>query len=328
MSKADAATTESGSTAGVYEQGLFDPRTGAAAFQLSEINSRGVRFEPPRTNMFSIFVVQRGRGTLHVDAAAHRFEADQLLFFLPYQYVWLQSDQPLRATTLQFHANYLCVETFHAETGCSGTLFNDPFDRPIVSLDGESQKTIHWLLDQIRRESGDQQIAANDAILSLMKLLLIHAARQKGASGTSKPRSEMYRHPVLTQLRELIEQHYQQKHSPSEYAELLHMTPKALGRIVRENLGKTLTALIRERMLTHAKWQLLHTLRPIKEIASELGFRDELYFSRVFRKATGVSPKFFREFETEIRNGSNLSMFSTQSPILHADRNTDHSDSA
>ena len=38
------------------------------------------------------------------------------------------------------------------------------------------------------------------------------------------------------------------------------------------------------------------------------GFDDELYFSRLFKRATGFSPTFFREYETAIRGGSNLSM--------------------
>ncbi len=68
-------------------------------------------------------------------------------------------------------------------------------------------------------------------------------------------------------------------------------------------------------MLNHAKWELLHTLRPVKEIAREVGYDDELYFSRLFKKATGQAPTEFRTFETTIRGGSNLSMPSARPSI-------------
>ena len=65
----------------------------------------------------------------------------------------------------------------------------------------------------------------------------------------------------------------------------------------------------------------------MKEVAREVGFSDELYFSRMFKKATGYSPTFFREFETEIRGGSNLSMLSPPAPILVGRRVADNSSS-
>ncbi len=113
----------------------------------------------------------------------------------------------------------------------------------------------------------------------------------------------------------MVEANYRRLHAPADYADLLSTTPKALGRLVKQHLGKTLTELVRERVLNHAKWELLHTLRPVKEVAREVGFDDELYFSRLFRKATGTSPTAFRAFETEVRGGSNLSMPSARASI-------------
>jgi AraC-like DNA-binding protein len=49
--------------------------------------------------------------------------------------------------------------------------------------------------------------------------------------------------------------------------------------------------------------QLLRTLRPVREVAYEVGFDDEFYFSRLFKRCTGCSPQFYREYETEIRAG-------------------------
>jgi len=87
---------------------------------------------------------------------------------------------------------------------------------------------------------------------------------------------------------------------------MVGMNPRALGKLSRTYFHKTLTDLIRDRILKHAKWQLLHTLRPVKEVAYEVGFDDEFYFSRLFKCSTGCSPQFYREYETEIRGGKNL----------------------
>src|SRR5258708_17434724 len=87
---------------------------------------------------------------------------------------------------------------------------------------------------------------------------------------------------------------------------MVGMNPRALGKLSRTYFHKTLTDLIRDRILKHAKWQLLHTLRPVKEVAYEVGFDDEFYFSRLFKCSTGCSPQFYREYETEIRGGKKL----------------------
>src|SRR5258707_14661325 len=69
---------------------------------------------------------------------------------------------------------------------------------------------------------------------------------------------------------------------------------------------KTMSDLIGERILKQPKWELLHPMRPVKEVAYEVGIDDEFYFSRLFKCATGCSPQFYREYEREIRGGKNL----------------------
>ena len=61
----------------------------------------------------------------------------------------------MKATALYFHANFLCVETFHSETGCSGTLFNDPYGLPLVTLDHRTKQDVMELFTRMRREQGE-----------------------------------------------------------------------------------------------------------------------------------------------------------------------------
>ncbi len=304
---------------------LYDPRKGDHAIRTHSLRLDRKPTEPARTNYFGIYFIKSGSGTFWADASCFTFGPDSLLFFVPYQHIRFAPDVSVQGQVIQFHANFLCVETFHAEVGCSGILFNDPYGIPVVPLDERAKAEVTNLIDRIRTEQGDGDLAFGEVMLAYLKVLLILAARIKSPkAGACEPGASDLRHPVLVQLRDLIEQNFHTLHSPADYAKKLHLTPKTLGRLVREHLGTTPTDLIRNRILIHAKWQLLHTLRPVKEISRELGFSDELYFSRLFKKATGYSPTFFREFETEIRGGSNLSMFSSHAPILHRGEKADN----
>jgi AraC-like DNA-binding protein len=295
---------------------LYDPRRGGAAFEIERLKSGARPFEPPRTNAFSVYWIEEGTGTVRADTGTHRFAGRSLLCFVPYQQLCLEPARPLRGDLLRFHANFLCVETFHAESGCSGALFNDPYGEPSVPLTHPEADEVRELIGRLHREQEERRLGYDEVQLAAMKILLVLATRAKAVvSNGAATNGAEYRHPVLNNLRELIEERFREWHAPADYADQLHMTAKTLGRVVKEHLGRSLTDLIRGRILTHAKWQLLHTLRPVKEIAAEVGFVDELYFSRMFKKAVGLSPRQFREFETEIRGGSNLSMSSSRRSI-------------
>jgi AraC-like DNA-binding protein len=308
------------------QTGLYDPRTGAAAISISavEVAAEGT-FDPPRTNCFSVYWIESGGGQFWADAARHGYEAGSLIFFVPYQYIRFVGATETRGSVIHFHANFLCVETFHAESGCAGSLFSDLYHPPVIVLDAKARREVTSILKRMQQEEQARELAYEEMLLAQLKTLLIVATRLKARQTDACSPAGRVRHPVLGPLKELIDQHYARLHAPADYARLLHMTPKTLGRIVREQLGKSLTDLIRERILTHAKWQILHTLKPVKEVAREVGFSDELYFSRMFKKATGQSPTFFREFETEIRGGSNLSMLSSPAPILKPQAGSDTS---
>jgi AraC-like DNA-binding protein len=280
---------------------FYDPRRGRPAVEFSPLAVTREAFEPARTNCFTIAHILRGEGLFWADAGQHAYSANSLLFFVPYQHIRFEPTEETMGELIRFHANFLCVETFHAETGCSGVLFNDPYGVPLVQLDRTTAARIKSLIENLKQELESPKLAGDEAALAYLKLLLITASRLKTALCGQTSTRRQPRHPAIEPLTPLIEENYRTVHAPADYAARLHMTPRTLGRIVKEQLGKTLTDLIRERILTHAKWQLLYTLRPVKEIAREVGFDDELYFSRFFKKATSISPVFFREFETEIR---------------------------
>ncbi len=68
-----------------------------------------------------------------------------------------------------------------------------------------------------------------------------------------------------------------------------------LAKITKTHFNKTLTNLITERLLIEAKRELYLTNKSIKEVAYELGYDDEYYFSRFFKKNVNISPQIYRE---------------------------------
>ena len=140
------------------------------------------------------------------------------------------------------------------------------------------------------------QMAMNESVLSYLKLFLIHSSRLREKSKpevSEKPKVE--ENNLAQQLKDLIEQHFKVKHTPKEYAELLFITPKALARISKKYFNKTLTTLIAERIIVEAKRELYLTSKSVREIAFELGYEDEYYFSRFFKKNSAITPSQFRQ---------------------------------
>jgi len=246
---------------------------------------------------------------VQVDHAEHAFQAPALLCLSPYQRAVFPARTRTGGRLLQFHANFFCIETHHHAVGCNGVLFNEVYEVPLVGLDPASAAELGGLMRAMKAELAGRQVAQAEMLLSHLKILLIKATRLKLAQQADKPDLAATRRPdILRQLRDLVEAHYTTLHSPTEYARMLGVSPKTLAPLVKAHFHKTVSDLIRDRIMKHARWQMLHTLKRVKEVAQEVGFEDEFYFSRLFKRATGRAPLVFREQETELRGGANLSM--------------------
>jgi AraC family transcriptional regulator, transcriptional activator of pobA len=95
-------------------------------------------------------------------------------------------------------------------------------------------------------------------------------------------------------LRKLVEEHFHKERQLAFYADKLAMTVDRLNDHVKRATGVTAGHLIRQRVLTEAKRQLVFTSQPIHEIAYDLAFSDPSHFARFFRKQTGTTPHEFR----------------------------------
>lgn len=80
----------------------------------------------------------------------------------------------------------------------------------------------------------------------------------------------------------------------ADYAREACVSANWLGRVVKKESGRSVGAWIDLARLTRAKRLLQETDLPVIDIAAAVGLEDQSYFSRFFRKHTGMTPTQFR----------------------------------
>ncbi|MGV3763195.1 helix-turn-helix domain-containing protein [Parapedobacter sp.] len=230
-----------------------------------------------------------------VDFTAHKSESTALLFLSPYQHLsWKSASEP-SAKRVLFHGDFYCIEFHKEEVACNGLLFNNIYLQPVVPIDERVYQEIELIVHKMHVEGSTGTAFSDSVIKAYLQLILALASKAKKQLIDSRAVANTRQRAVGTLFQQLLEDHFMSEHAIHFYAEKLNLSPNAFGKKIKQQLGKVPSSFIQERIILESK-KLLHlTYLSIKEIATKLGFGDEHYFSRYFKKYVGVSPSKFRE---------------------------------
>jgi AraC family transcriptional activator of pobA len=92
----------------------------------------------------------------------------------------------------------------------------------------------------------------------------------------------------------LLETEYAREHAARHYADALAVPQAALAQALTRATGRGTKELITDRVMVEARRLLRFTDLSIGQIAHQVGFRDQLYFSRAFKRAAGEAPMAYR----------------------------------
>jgi AraC family transcriptional regulator, transcriptional activator of pobA len=276
---------------------LINPQNGNLAFKVFAFDNNTHFDHVQRNNYYSLIWVTKGNGTVHADFKEYNFEANSLFAFSPYQPFMIASTDAIQGIAIQFHSDFYCIHFHQKEVACNGILFNNVYQPPITVIDSNTATTMQMVIAQMKTEMQNQALAQYELLVSYLKIFLISVSRLKALQlpdlkilkfDTKQPF-------VLQSLQDAIEKDFKTKHSASDYAKMLNISANALAKITKTHFNKTLTEIIAERIIIEAKRELFLTHKPIKEIAYDLGYDDEFYFSRFFKNKVEVSPQMYRD---------------------------------
>jgi AraC family transcriptional regulator, transcriptional activator of pobA len=100
---------------------------------------------------------------------------------------------------------------------------------------------------------------------------------------------------LSTAFKKLLTANIRTIKSPSDYASRLNVSANYLNEVIKSNTGFPASYWIQQEVMIEAKRLLYYSQLNVKEIAHSLGYEDHAYFSRFFKKATGISALAFRE---------------------------------
>lgn len=275
---------------------LVNPQNGNLAFKLLTFENGSYFDHIQRNNYYSLIWIKEGTGKVKADFAEYDFDKDSLFAFSPYQ-PFMFASNAIKGIAIHFHPDFYCIHKHQTEVACNGILFNNIYQPPFTRIDESSKSIMMMLIEQMRSETKKAALAQYEILVSYLKIFLITSSRLRTEQQPEALElvSDLKEPFILQHLKEAIEKDFKKKHSASDYAEALNISAKALAKITKNYFNRTITELISERIIIEAKRELYLTRKTVKEIAYELGYDDEHYFSRFFKNNADVSPQTYRE---------------------------------
>lgn len=248
----------------------------------------GALFHNP--NFYAVIFFDEADGYISLDNKVFRVENRNVLFYYPFQKISISGH--FNGSYMNFHPNFFCIDLHIRDVGCQGLLFNNFFEDTMLRCSESEFELLSLIHKEISVElSKDDTIGKFDMIFCQVKMLLVQATRLKMVEESRKfnnvPSSYF-------QIEHLLDRYFKEESRAEFYSSEMQLSLSTFNRLCKKYFNRSFNELLTLKRVATAKNRLFLTESTVKAIAYEVGYNDPLYFSRVFKKETGVTPKEFR----------------------------------
>jgi AraC-like DNA-binding protein len=235
-----------------------------------------------------------GHGSQLVDFEEFEIKPNTIFLMYPGQIHAWQEDHDLQGYLIFFTAAFFNMR-YHNNVLLDFPFFNATARKPFIEISPEQVNHKKVLFDCMLKEYEQREEGYLKILRSYLNIVLIESNRTYESKLHTKVNSDKNAALIVNNFEQLINVHFKDKHKVKEYAELLHLTPNYLNAVCNKILNRSAGEMIRSRIMLEAKRLLLHERETVAEIGHELGFDDNSYFCRFFKKYEETSPEKFRK---------------------------------
>lgn len=246
--------------------------------------------KPHRHDYYSIMFLVEGKTTQFIDFKEYKITGQALLLMHPDQVHFDVEARNAKILLITFKENLLM--------GNMGSFpWKEIFSHNVIPINPEDHQNLLKFTDLIMHEY--QRSHPSEKVISFLfsafleKIRLIADDHQNVDENNNR---------ILQSFKLLVEQHALTEVKVTDYAKRLFISAGHLNDTVKKLTGRNAKSFINERRILEAKRLLYWTETSIQDVAWRTGFKDPAYFTRFFKKETGMLPLSFQKSAHTIDN--------------------------
>ncbi len=261
-------------------------------FKIHKINNIDIEFNKlVKRKWHTVLYVTGGNAVLQIDFDEHIALKNKVFLIEKYKIVNWEKQNKITGVMVQFTDSfYNLIYTGNPKIRSDQTLLGD--FPPFIRIDREEEAEWNSITELILKEFLLMKENSKEIICLFLKIMVMMYRRKAFLNGRFVIADR--KKQLLHEFRKLVNNRYHELKTPKEYASRLNISPNYLNALCKEVFNKTVSELIQERLILEAKRLLAHTGLNVAEISDKLGFKDNSYFGRYFKKAVGLSPERYR----------------------------------
>lgn len=250
--------------------------------------------KPHRHSFYQVMFVEEGSGTHKIDFKEYNIDSPIIYFISSGQVHDLVFDRQItKGYLINFDLEFF--SSFLSPSYCIDKLpfFGITSNISQYEIEKKKLKRIKEIFEKIHQEYRLQ----NKKSLELIRIYLLELfyCILNDSEDIEENTNITNQKNLISRFEKLVEEKYNEEHYPKFYADKLAITPNYLNFICKTFSGKKAGEIIRNRIILESKRLLVNSELSISQIAFQLGFIDNSYFTKFFKTYAKISPSDFRQ---------------------------------